>query len=52
MTPLDHHDQRTLDLLRLDVIHYQRLYKDTFHAACAQLARMQVLERQLAERAK
>lgn len=43
----DPHDQRALDLLRLDLIHYQRLYRDLYHAACAQLAEMQVLERKL-----
>jgi hypothetical protein len=45
---MTNHD-RTIDLLRLDIIHYARLYRDTFAAACLQLARMQVLERQLQE---
>ena len=43
------HDARTLDLLRLDALHYARLYRDTYHVALAVSARAQALERQLAE---
>jgi hypothetical protein len=42
-------DPDVLATLRADADTYRRLYKDTFHAACEQLARMQVLERQLQE---
>lgn len=41
------HDARAIDLLRLDVIHYARLYRDTYAMAMTAFARAESLERQL-----